>query len=434
MRAELVAVGTELLLGENVDTNTAWLSARLAEIGVDVHRHTTVGDNHGRMLDVLAGAAQRADVVIVCGGLGPTRDDLTRFAIAEVAGVALERDDALLAHLRARFARLGREMPDNNLVQADLPAGARVVWPVGTAAGFAVDTPAGARVWALPGVPWELEQMAERDVLPALRAAAGTVVTVSRVVHTAGMGESHVAAAVDDVIAELDVAAEGDVGAAGGPRRVPTIALLASGGETRVRITAQGATRVEAREATEPVVDAVVARLGAGMAGVDDEGPEHQVARMLSQTGRTLAVAESVTGGRLAERLVAIPGASEWFRGGLVTYATDLKAELAGVDPALLAERGPLDDDVAAALARGAAQRCGADVGVAVVGVAGPQPQGDAEVGTTVVAVWDGAAPRVRRRVLPAGERVEVQRMAASMALDLTRRVLSGAAATSPGW
>jgi nicotinamide-nucleotide amidase len=429
MRAEVVAVGTELLLGENVDTNSAWLSARLAEIGVDVHRHTTVGDNHARMVEVIGGACARADVVVVSGGLGPTRDDLTRYAVAELAGVALERHDELVAHMRARFARAGREMPDNNLVQADIPARARIVWPVGTAAGFAVDA-GGAQVWCLPGVPWELQQMVEAEVLPALREAAGTLTTVSRLVHTAGMGESHVAAAVDDVIAELDVTEEGEApaserdGGAGGAGRPPTIALLASGGETRVRVTAQAPTREEALARLQPVVDAVVERLGAGVAGIDDEGPEHHLARLLGERGSTLAVAESVTGGRVAERLVAIPGASGWFRGGLLVYATELKAELAGVDAALLEARGPIDEDVAGGLARGAARACGASVGLAVVGVAGPDPQGGAEVGTTIAAVWDGEA-HVRRRVLPTTERVEVQRMAASMAIDLARRVLA---------
>lgn len=436
MRAEIVAVGTELLLGENVDTNSSWLSARLAEIGVDVHRHTTVGDNHRRMVDVVGAAADRADVVIVSGGLGPTRDDLTRFAVAELAGVELERRDELLAHLRGRFAAMGREMPENNLVQADLPAGSWIVWPVGTAAGFAVRIPAAADapgkapadVWCLPGVPWELRQMAERDLLPALREAAGTMTTVSRVVHTAGMGESHVAAAVDDVIAELDVARDdaGTDGEGGEGRRVPTIALLASGGETRVRVTAQAPTRELAWQRAQPVVDAVLERLGRGVAGLDDEGPEHQLARMLGEAGRTLAVAESVTGGRVAERLVGIPGASGWFRGGLLTYSSELKAELADVDPALLDARGPIDADVAGAMAQGAARRCHADVGLAVVGVAGPEPQGGAEIGTAIAAVWDGAS-HVRHRVLPTTERVEVQRMAASMAIDLARRVLAGA-------
>lgn len=435
MRAEIVAVGTELLLGENVDTNSAWLSARLAEIGVDVHRHTTVGDNHRRLVDVVGAAADRADVVIVSGGLGPTRDDLTRFAVAEVAGVELERRDDLLAHLRARFAATGRDMPDNNLVQADLPVGARVVRPVGTAAGFAVKVGNGeaarAEVWCLPGVPWELRQMAERDLLPALREAAGTATTVSRVVHTAGMGESHVAAAVDDVIAELDVARAGPGAGEGDAdgdeaRWVPTIALLASGGETRVRITAQAPTREAAWARAQPVVDAVLDRLGRGVAGLDDEGPEHQLARLLAEAGRTLAVAESVTGGRVAERLVAIPGASRWFRGGLLTYSSELKVELADVDPALLDARGPIDADVAAAMAQGAARRCHADVGLAVVGVAGPEPQGGEKVGTAIAAVWDGAS-HVRQRVLPSSERIEVQRMAASMAIDLARRVMADA-------
>jgi len=427
MRAEIVAVGSELLLGDSVDTNSAWLSARLAEIGLDVHRHITVGDNHTRLVDALTRAAGRADAVVVSGGVGPTRDDVTRFAAADVAGVGLARRDDLVDHLRQRFAASGRDMPDNNLVQADIPAGGRVLWPVGTAAGFAVDVAGAGRVWCLPGVPWELRAIAERDLLPALRAAAGTLTTVSRLVRTAGMGESHVAAAVDDVIADLDVAAEAAEAAGDGGQRhsVPTVALLASGGETRVRVTARAATRDEALVRVQPVVDAVVARLGAGVAGIDDEGPEHQLGRTLAGAGRTLAVAESITGGGVAQRLVAIPGASDWFRGGLLTYATALKAELAGVDAGLLARRGPIDEDVAAAMARGAAQRCRADVGLAVVGVAGPDAQGGADVGTTIAAVWDGGE-HVRRRVLAAAERVELQRAAASMAIDLARRVVAG--------
>ncbi|PSO49551.1 MAG: damage-inducible protein CinA, partial [Actinobacteria bacterium QS_5_72_10] len=164
MRAEIVAVGSELLLGDSVDTNSAWLSARLAEIGLDVHRHVTVGDNHTRLVDALTRAAGRADAVIVSGGVGPTRDDVTRFAAADVAGVGLARRDDLVDHLRQRFAASGRDMPDNNLVQADIPAGGRVLWPVGTAAGFAVDVAGAGRVWCLPGVPWELRAIAERDL------------------------------------------------------------------------------------------------------------------------------------------------------------------------------------------------------------------------------------------------------------------------------
>jgi len=421
LRAEIVAVGSELLLGDIADTNSPWLTSRLAEIGVDVHRHTVVGDNPERLAAALSEAAERADVVVVGGGLGPTQDDLTRFVVADLAGVALERHQGLVDHLEERFAHMGRPMPERNLVQCDLPVGARVLWPAGTAAGFTVTLREGTEIWCLPGPPWELHELAHRDLLPALAEAAGQGATISRLVRTAGIGESDVADRLGDLVADL----EDEHG-----RANPSVAFLASGGEVRVRITAKATTREEAVARSQPVVDAVVDRLGRAVAGIDDEGPEHQVARLLVAGGHTLAVAESLTGGRVGERLVAVPGASSWFRGGLLCYATDLKATLGGVDRDLLAARGPVDDEVAAALARGAAQRCAADVGLGLVGVAGPEPQGDAEVGTVIAAVWDGraepATERQRRRQVPARTRVEIQRMASATALDLLRRVVAG--------
>ncbi|MPZ73075.1 MAG: competence/damage-inducible protein A [Nitriliruptorales bacterium] len=412
MRAEVVAVGSELLLGDAVDTNSARISARLAEIGVDVHRHTTVGDNVERMADVIGGACARADAVIVTGGLGPTADDLTRVAVAQVAGVELERRHDLAEYLHEYFASAGREMPESNLVQADLPRGAQVLHPVGTAAGFTVAVGAST-VWCVPGVPREMEAMFERDVLPALRTAAGTATTVSRMVRTAGMAES----AVGEVCAPLveRLAAAGN----------PTLAFLASRGETRVRLTAKAATRQEALALLEPLVAEVVGLLGVNVAGVDDEGVEWAIARQLTDLGLLLGVAESVTGGGVSARLVSVPGASSWLRGSLVTYSTDVKSSLAGVDPALLDEAGPVSEETAAALARGARERLGADVGLAVVGVAGPTTQSRRPVGFTCVgaALPDGSVTTAARR-LPARGRTDVQEFAASMALDFLRRVL----------
>jgi nicotinamide-nucleotide amidase len=413
VQAEIVAVGSELLLGDAVDTNSAWISARLAEIGVDVHRHTSVGDNVGRMVEALASACERADAVIVTGGLGPTSDDLTRVAVAEVAGVALERRHDLVEYLYRVFAASGRDMPESNLVQADLPVGAVVLAPVGTAAGFMVQV-GSSSVWCVPGVPREMEALVERDVLPALRAAAGSSTTVSRWVRTAGVAESAVGELCAPVVERLEALGN------------PTIAFLASRGETRVRITAKAPTRAEALAVLEPVVSEIVELLGAGVAGVDDEGLESTVARQLLGLGWTLGVAESITGGGVCARLVTVPGASAWLRGGLVTYATEVKSTVAGVDPSLLDEVGPVSEETAAALAVGARSRLGADVGLAVVGVAGPTGQGGQPVGFTCVAVAlpDGSVPTASRR-LPVRTRVEVQEFAVGMALDFLRRRLA---------
>lgn len=415
MKAELVAVGTELLLGEGVDTNSAWISQRLAEIGVDVYRHVTVGDNLERLTGALREAAGRADAVIVIGGLGPTQDDLTRFAVAGLAGVPLERRDELVDYLYDYFSRGGREMPERNLVQADLPEGARILPAAGTAAGFSVDLDDGTVVYCVPGPPSEMKVLVERDVVPDLAARSGSWVTLARTVHTAGIGEASVADACAELVERLDR----DGGA--------TVAFYASGGETRVQVRAKGATRQEAEAVLGPVVDEVVRLLGPGVAGLDGEGVEHAIARTLLNAGLTLGLAESITGGGVAARLVRVPGASEWLRGGLVTYATEVKQTLAGVDARLLAEHGPVSEATAGALASAAADKLGADIGLGVVGVAGPTTQGEQPVGTVCLGFAFPAMGLVRTRALrvPARERGEALEFAASAALDWLRRRLA---------
>lgn len=420
LTAEVVAVGSELLLGESVDTNSAWISARLAELGVDVYRHATVGDNLERVVAELRGAAARADAVIVTGGLGPTQDDLTRVAVAHLAGLPLQRRPELVAYLEDYFSRGRRAMPASNLVQADLPAGARVLRPVGTAAGFAVGVD-GAVVYCLPGVPAEMTAMMERDVLPDLTRRGGLATTVSRVVRTAGMSESGVAELCAGVVDRLQ------------PAGNPTLAFLASRGETRVRITGKAASRDAALALVDPVVEEVVDLLGAGVVGVDDEGVEHAIARQLRRFGWTLALGESVTGGGVGARLVTVPGASSWFRGAVVAYTTDAKTLVAAVPADELARHGPVSEAVAAALARGVRGRLEADVGLAVVGVAGPDTQGGKAVGTLCLGVaLPGAPPTARTAVLPSRNRVQIQEWAASVALDHLRRAL-GDATRDPG-
>jgi nicotinamide-nucleotide amidase len=415
VRAELVAVGSELLLGQHVDTNSAWISARLAEVGVDVFRHVTVGDNVERLTEVLGDAVKRADAVIVTGGLGPTQDDLTRVAVARLAGVPLVRRQELVDHLVDAFARIRRPMPANNLVQADLPEGATVLAPVGTAAGFAVEV-GSATLYCVPGVPREMEVMVARDVLPALAARGGLAATVSRLVRTTGLSESGVAETLAPLVDRLEVAGN------------PTVAFLASRGETRVRVTGKSATREAALALVDPVVEEIVGLLGTGVAGLDDEGPEYAVARRLQALGWSLAIAESVSGGHLGARLVGVPGASAWFRGGVLVYTEESKVTLAGVDPDVLARSGPVSEETAGALAAGIRARLDAEVGLGVVGVAGPTTQGGRAVGTVCVGVVlpDGVA-RTRELQVPGRSRTEIQEWAASVALDYTRRRLAEA-------
>lgn len=412
MKVEVVAIGAELLLGEAVDTNSAWISARLAEHGATVTRHATVGDEVGAIAAVLGEAAARAEAVIVTGGLGPTTDDVTREAVAKVAGVPLERRHELAEAIGAYWRRSGREMPAANLVQADLPAGARALPPVGTAPGFAIAV-GQTQLYCLPGVPQEMRTMVSRDVLPDLVERHGLAVTLSRMVRTAGMAESAVSEACAPVSTRLE------------PDGSPSIAFLASGGETRVRLTATAERREEAEALLEPLVAEVVELLGAGVVGLDDEGVEHAIARQLGQLGWRLAVGESVTGGRVAARLTGVPGASGWLAGSFVAYTEAAKRAL-GVEAELLAAEGPVSDGVVAALAAAARRRLDADAGVAVVGVAGPEAQGGQPVGTVRVAVVLGdAAPTVRSRAFPARERTQVQDFAASFALDVLRRRLA---------
>lgn len=415
LRAEVVAVGTELVVGDNVDTNSAWLSQRLVELGVDVRRHTSIGDDLEAMAAALRRATADHDVVIVTGGLGPTHDDLTRFAVAEVAGVELERRGALVDVIRSQFVRRGRPMPAGNLVQADLPVGAAVIAPVGTAAGFVLEV-AGALLICLPGVPAEMRQMTERSVLPLLRERGGLATTVHRTVRTAGMAESDVADRCAALAARL--------GARGNPR----LALLASRAETRVRVTARAADREAAHALTDPVVDELIALLGTGVVGVDDEGTEHLVARLLSGRGWTLAVAESITGGGVGARLVTVPGASTWFAGGVIVYATTAKPLLGGVPADLLAEHGPVSEPVVEALARGVRDRLGSDVGLGVVGVAGPTTQGGVDVGTVCLGVALPGGAWTRTVLLPPRSRQELQEFGASTALDYLRRRLADVA------
>jgi nicotinamide-nucleotide amidase len=416
MRIEIVAVGTELLLGQIADTNSAWLGDRLASAGVTSHFHQAVGDNHERMTLAFRTALARSDGIIVCGGLGPTQDDITREAIADVMGVELVRDQAIVDVIAGFFQTRGRAMSVNNERQADVPVGATIIpQRAGTAPGLIC--PLGNKViYAVPGVPYEMAEMFERGILPDLRARmaeSGEVsVIVSRVVRTWGASESGLAESLQSRIDALDAA--GSV----------TLAFLASGIEgIKVRITARAPTLAEGTALLDleekEVRSTVEAHLGDIVFGTDDETMEHAVADQLVARGLTFGVAESLTGGLIASRLVGIPGASAWFRGGVVAYHSQVKFDLLDVPV------GPVVSEAAAvAMARGVCRATGADVGLGITGVAGPDDQEGVAPGTIFVglALPDGRT-EAREMRLP-GDRERVRQYGAISALDLLRRAL----------
>ena len=402
MNGAVLAVGDELLLGDIVNSNAAWLGEQLAAAGVQVVHSAMVGDDVARLAAALRRAIEDADVVVLTGGLGPTVDDLTRDAIALVAGVPLRRVPTIEAQLRDRFAAYGFAMQEVVLKQADVPEGAEALDnPVGTAPGLWLEID-GAIVVALPGPPHEMRAVAGL-VLPRLADRSGTRV-VTRTLRCAGLGESAVAELVEAaVVVPAGVA----------------LAYLAGGAVVRVRFTTAGDPAV-----LEPLVAACAAALGDAVWGYDDESLDGVVHALLAGRGETVAVAESLTGGLLSATLSQRPGSSATYRGGLVVYATDLKDSLAGVPEALLATHGAVSAETAEALAGGARTRLGATWGLGVTGVAGPSEQEGKPVGTVHVALAGPTGMQVRTVRLP-GDRDRVRLLTVTTALDLLRRALT---------
>lgn len=408
MRCEVVAVGTELLLGDVVDTNSAWLGQQMAVAGIESCFRTVVGDNVGRIAQVVRAALERNDAVIVCGGLGPTPDDVTREAVAEVMGVALKRDQELVDRLRSLFARRGREMSTSNERQADVPEGATSISQhQGTAPGLICQV--GDRVvYAVPGVPHELKEMVDRAVVPDLRRRAGPPSTiVSRALRTWGLPESVLAERLTQRIGALDAAGN------------PTLAFLAGGSRgITVRITARAATRAEAEQLLAHEEAEVRAVLGPLVFGVDDQTMEERVGALLEEGGLSLGLAESMTGGLVASRMVEVEGSSQWFRGGVVSYDSQVKFGLLDVP------EGPVVcEEAAASMAEGACRVLEADVGLSVTGVAGPATQDGMPVGTAFIGLCLDGRTEVAHHRLP-GDRAQVRELAVITMLDLLRRRL----------
>ena len=409
MRCEIVAVGTELLLGQVVDSNSAYMGDQLALAGVDCHFHTKVGDNQGRIVSALRIALDRSDAVIACGGLGPTSDDITREAIAELLGVELVRDPAMVDRIRGLFQSRKREMAPSNARQADLPEGATFIpQERGTAPGLICPVPGGRVVYAVPGVPFEMQEMVDRAVIPDLKRRSGaSAVILSRMVRTWGMPES----TLGEVVA-------GRVEALAG-RSNPTIAFLASGVEgIKIRVTAKGETEAEATAMLDKEEAELRSLLGDLVFGIDDQGMEQVVADLLVQQGRTVGVAESLTGGLVGARLAEIEGASKWFRGSIVAYGSKVKFDLLGVP------EGPVvSAEAAEAMATGACRALEADAGISVTGVAGPTTQDDQPVGTVFMAVaLDGRVDSIEAHF--PGDRHHIRQFSTISVLDMLRRRL----------
>jgi nicotinamide-nucleotide amidase len=412
MRCEIVAVGTELLLGQIVDTNSSWLGEQLALAGIDCTHGQRVGDNLDRIAGALELALSRADAVIVCGGLGPTQDDITRDAIAQVMGVRLVHDDDVADRIIERFASRDRRMPANNMLQARVPEGAEAIAEPqpGTAPGLIC--PVGDKVvYAVPGVPYEMRAIVTHAVLPDMRRRAGKLaVILSRVLRTWGESESGLAERLGEHLASLDGA---------GPE-APTLAFLASGIEgLKVRITVKADDEETARARLEAEESVLRGLLGDLVFGVDDEAMEHAVAALVAERRLSLAVAESLTGGLVASRLVNVPGAGDWFLGGVVSYDSEVKFSLLDVP------RGPVvTREAAAAMARGVRRRLGADIGLGVTGVAGPDDQEGHRPGTVFLAVDMGEDDPVTAHAILPGDRERVRQFACISLLDLLRRQL----------
>jgi nicotinamide-nucleotide amidase len=409
MKAELISIGTELLLGEIVDTNSSYIAARLPALGIDLYYKHTVGDNLGRLVEVIGRARAENDLVICTGGLGPTEDDMTREAIAAVHGEEPQIDPALEQELRALFARRGQtSMPQRNLKQAWLIPSARAIAnPRGTAPGWWAERD-GKIVIAMPGPPAEMNRMWQEEVAPELlRRHPGTVL-IKRTLKTAGIGEGQ----LDEMISPLLKSAN------------PSIGVYARADGVHVRMAAKADTPEAAQALIEPMEADLRMILGPAIWGADDESFESVVGAGLVARGLTLAVMESCTGGLLGDTITNVAGSSRYFRGGIVSYATDVK-EMMGVDPLVIREHGVVSAETAAEMARAARERLLADVGIGITGVAGPDPQDGVPVGQVYIGL-DGGESLANQATsfLFSQSREAIKRRAVTQAILLLRRAL----------
>jgi nicotinamide-nucleotide amidase len=409
LNAEIIAIGSELLTPDRADTNSLWLTERLNSIGIEVKQKTIVGDEDARLEETLRDALRRSRVVVTTGGLGPTEDDITRKVAARALGRRLALNDKILEEIRAKFRRMRRDMPEINARQAMLIEGAEPLDnPHGTAPGMYIELDERTLV-ILPGPPREMRPMYETFVAPKLEAKAGAVRVARRILRVAGMGES----AVDERIAPVYT-----------QYKNPQTTILFNQSEIEIQLTAQGKTIEEAEALIDELAGKIEDQLGDAIFAFHGERMEEVVGLKLSVKGYTLAVAESCTGGLVAERITEVPGSSKYFLEGVVTYSNAAKTRLLGVDPKLIAARGAVSAEVAEAMARGVRERAGSDFGIGITGIAGPDG-GNAEkpVGTVYIGLSSDVHTEHRRFIFP-GDRHLIRWRASQAALDLLRRRL----------
>jgi nicotinamide-nucleotide amidase len=403
---EVIAVGTELLLGQIVNSNAAGIGDALAERGLDAHFQQVVGDNLGRISAAIRTALDRSDAVVITGGIGPTQDDMTREALADVTGRELIFSEEYADHLRDWWARRGREMPQSNLRQAYYPDGGEMLPnPRGTAPGLMVEHE-GKLIFCVPGVPAEMENLMANEVLPRLTAVSGSrQVIASVLLRTWGRPESEVAEILDDLYT-------GSVN--------PSLAFLASNSEIKIRITAKAPTDAEARDVIEPMEAEVRSRLGESIFGTGDETIERILLQLLSERGQTIGTAESMTGGLVTARLTELPGSSAVVKGGIVAYDPELKQKLLGLGDV----SAVVTEEAAVGLATGAQSLLGVDVAVSVTGSAGPEPL-EKPVGTVIIGVATPEGARARELRFT-GDRDRIRAFGTTAALHLARLAIVG--------
>jgi nicotinamide-nucleotide amidase len=408
VKAEVITVGSELLFGTFGNSNLMKICRELDGIGIEVAYATTVGDDEKAIAGCIAAAVGRTDAVVITGGLGPTHDDLTREALAAATGTELEHHPELEDEMRRFFESRARTMHELNLIQAYLPAGAEALPnPIGTAPGISLEHN-GVPVFALPGVPAEMEAMLRRQVLPALSHRAGGNVIASRILRAVGRGESDLAGMISPIVAECQRDGE------------PSVTILASRGEVAIHLRAGGGSRAAAEGKIEPVEARLREALGNLVYGQDDSTLQSVVSSMAQERGLTLAVVESFTGGALASRIVAVPGASSVLKAGYVTYAIEAKVQEVGVPQETLDRYGAVSDETARAMAEGARKRAAADIGLSTTGEAGPNPE-EEPVGTMFIGLaWDGGS--LARKFVAAGNRDDIREWGSRSALDTFRR------------
>ena len=408
--AEIIGVGTELLLGNTVNSDAQDVSRVLSKLGINVYFHTVVGDNPERLTQAVEIAKGRADIIITTGGLGPTYDDLTKQTLAEAFGKKLIFNEEVAEQIRSYFEnRLGRKMTDNNLRQAELPEGCVIFENgVGTAPGCAFEA-GGKHVLMLPGPPRECREMLSSCAVPYLKKLSESEI-VSHNVHIFGLGESAVEDKLYDLMQKL---------------RNPTLAPYAKDGEVMLTLTARAGSQEEADELMAPVLQTIRETLGDHIYGVDAVSLENTVSKLLFERGMKLAAAESCTGGLLSKRITDIPGASSIFTGGVVAYSDQSKIDMLDVSAALIAEKGAISRDVALAMADGARKKFCADIGVGITGVAGPDGDGSLEAGTVFAAITAGN-DSFCRRIYFFHDRDRIRLAGVSTALDMVRRFLTG--------